>query len=431
MDIIETARAAEETANKLMPFLGINKQREITRLLFEIAKKDNLDPRQILPPQKAKNFEQAKTFLLQKRYPQTFGKIKTSSYYLPKLDLQSIPDAQTESAQFYPKNVYIEAAVKDSPLAARARKLFPLANFTITDKKGIFGSPNYSKRKETLVITEEKFDFVKPCPCTKGCFCCGYNLVNLGFGCCYECEYCFLQQYQNLHAIVLPANIKDFLAKIAADAPARKGIFPYTRIGSGEFTDSLVFDNLTNYSREIINFFRGREEFFEFKTKSVNIGNLLEIKTAPNITVGWSVNPQNIISSCEFLTPSLEQRLEAAAKVAKHGFKTAFHFDPVILHEGWKDNYKETILKIKNTVPPQSIMWISIGTLRFNRELKKFIETRFKNNKILDEEFTLDFDGKLRYPQEKRKEVYSYLVPIIKENIPNAQVYLCMENIAL
>jgi spore photoproduct lyase len=305
--------------------------------------------------------------------------------------------------------------------------MFPDANFNTLDKKTIVGNHNYSLRKDTLVITNENFDFIKPCPCTKGCRCCGYNLVNLGFGCAYECNYCFLQQYQNLHAIVLPANINDFLNKIP-QAKLSKGIFPFARIGSGEFTDSLLFDHITNYSADIVNFFRGRAEYFEFKTKSINIANLLKLEPAPNITVAWSVNPQNIICSAEPLTPPLKERLKAAAQVAGHGYKTAFHFDPVILHPGWRDNYKKVLEEIEQTVPKESILWISIGTLRFSRDLKKFIESRFKENTILDEEFLLGFDGKMRYPQEARAQVYNFMGPLIKQKFPAATAYLCMES---
>ena len=225
---------------------------------------------------------------------------------------------------------------------------------------------------------------------------------------------------------MLPANIRDFLEKIDK-TPLRKGPFPHIRIGSGEFTDSLLFDHITRYSFDIVEFFRGRTEYFEFKTKSANIGNLLQIPAAENIVVGWSVNPQNIIDSAEALTQPLEARLAAAAKIAEHGYKTAFHFDPVILHKGWRENYLSVIDKIKNAVPPQSIAWISVGTLRFSRELKKCIESRFKNNTILDEEFLLDFDGKMRYPKAIREQIYKTLAPALKKAFPHTYIYLCME----
>ena len=87
----------------------------------------------------------------------------------------------------------------------------------------------------------------------------------------------------------------------------------------------------------------------------------------------------------------------------------------------------DVIEKIQNAVPAESIAWISIGTLRFSRELKKCIESRFKSNTILDGEFLLDFDGKMRYPKALRKQVYETLAPALKKAFPETYVYLCME----
>lgn len=425
-DIFKLALQAQQRAQELLPKAGINKQRETARLIFEISKRDNCRPQDVLKQEKIANFEQAKKLLLALRYPVSYGKMPANSFYLPKLDLQALPQADLSKKDFLPQNIFIEKEFLNSPLAQRALKKFPQAKLTVLEKKTFCGSSNYSERKNSLVIIKENFDFVKPCPCTKNCVCCGYNLVNLGFGCAYECNYCFLQQYQNLHAIVLPANIEDFLAAIER-APLRKGIFPRIRIGSGEFTDSLLFDDLTLYSKDIVEFFRGRQEYFEFKTKSTNIQNLLKLEPAENIVVGWSVNPQNIIDGVEPLTAPLSARLEAAQQIARHGFKTAFHFDPVILHKGWQGNYTQVIEQIKSTVPQQSVAWISMGTLRFSRELKKCIECRFPCNTILDGEFVLDFDGKMRYPKEIRRQIYQTLMPKLKQAFPDTYIYLCME----
>ncbi len=427
-----TQKAREETETKF-PFLGVNKKRELTRLIFEIAKARCAraqDAGAVLP-QDIKNFEQAKRYLLQKRYPRAFANLRARDVYLPKLDLDfTLPSNKTPRA-FYPKVIYADKEVFESPVFLRAQAAYPNAQIKFYENGKIPPCPkHYSQRTEVLVISKENFDFIKPCPCTSNCVSCGYNLINLGFGCAYECAYCYLQQYQNLHAVVLPANINNFLAKIAG-AKLTKGIFPYIRIGSGEFTDSLLFDDITRYSGDIVNFFRGRSEYFEFKTKSVNIDGLLSVEAAPNIVAGWSVNPPQIIKTCEFLTPPLEARLEAAAKLARRGYKTAFHFDPIILHEGWRQNYAQTIKQIAQSVPQEAVVWISAGTLRFHRELKRFIETRFADNTILDEEFLLDFDGKLRYPAEVRKEVYCFIMPLLQKHFPNTYIYMCMESAAL
>ena len=53
----------------VLPDLGINKQRELGRLMYEIAKRDGLALSDILPAEKNLTFERAKKLLLQKRYP--------------------------------------------------------------------------------------------------------------------------------------------------------------------------------------------------------------------------------------------------------------------------------------------------------------------------------------------------------------------------
>lgn len=413
---------------KLLPALGPNKQRELLRLLYEIAKRDGTSPAEILPAEKNLNFERAKKILLQKRYPVNFKTARPNQFYLPKLELNAALEADLTPTPFYPKTIYIETSAKDTPLADRVRRLFPQAEFKETDGKTQVGSENFSKRLDTLLIHREKYDFLKPCPCSCGSAGCGYNLINLGFGCRFECEYCFLQQYQNLHAVLWPANIEEFLAKID-NGRFRSGPFDRPRIGSGEFTDSLVFDDITHYSAQLVPFFRARPHLqFEFKTKSINIGGLLQAGGRENVVVSWSVNAAPITEHAEHFTPDLPSRLKAACEVARAGYRIGFHFDPVIIYPGYQTDYARTVDQMASTLPHDKIAWISVGTLRFSRELKKQIETRFPANTILDGEFLLDFDGKMRYSAAQRLEAYQFLIPLLRKTFPKAVVYLCMED---
>ncbi len=423
-----TVQAAEEYVLGVLPKLGVNKRRELVRLVYEIAKRDGVPFSEILPAQKNLNFESAKKQLLARRYPVNFKTAAKDRFYLPKLELSPALQADLTPRPFYPKTVYIETSVQDSELAARVRAAFPNAQFKETDGKTQVGSPNFSRRLDTLLIHREKYDFLKPCPCSCAAACCGYNLINLGFGCRFECEYCFLQQYQNLHAVLLPANLDEFLNKIDG-ASFRKGPFDRPRIGSGEFTDSLVFDDLTRYSQKLVPFFRARPHLqFEFKTKSVNIGGLLEAGGCENVVVSWSVNSDKITDTAEHFTPGLSARLAAACEVARAGYRLGFHFDPVVIYDGWQQDYARTVEQMADTLPKDKVAWISVGTLRFSRELKKMIENRFPQNTILDGEFLLDFDGKMRYGDSQRKEVYQFLLPLLRKVFPHTHVYLCMED---
>lgn len=418
----------ENYVAQLLPQVGVNKLRELVRLLYEINKRDHAPLAAILPAQKNLDFQRAKKILLQRRYPVNFKTARKGQFYLPKLEIDSAQAADLTPRPFAPKTVYIEHCVQDSALADRVRRALPNATFHETDGKTQVGSPDFSRRLDTLFIHREKYDFLKPCPCSCGSAGCGYNLINLGFGCRFECEYCFLQQYQNLHAVLFPANVDEFLAKVD-QTPFRKGPFDRPRIGSGEFTDSLVFDDLTQYSAQIVPFFRARAHLqFEFKTKSVNIDGLLKIGGCENVVVSWSVNTHSITDKAEHFTPPLSARLHAACQVARAGYRLGFHFDPVVIYEGYQQEYADTIAQMADTLPHDKIAWISVGTLRFSRELKKAIETRFTHNTILDGEFLLDFDGKMRYSTAQRLEAYRFLLPLLRKTFPKTVVYLCMED---
>jgi spore photoproduct lyase len=323
----------------------------------------------------------------------------------------------------------------DSYLYNRIKTLYSKANFIEIEslkiflKKEKFSIAKYNNRRENLFLVNEKYDFFKPCPCTKNVKCCNYSILNIGYGCLYECSYCFLQGYQNVAGIILPCNLPDFLNREKIK-PIDNKMFFLPRVGSGEFTDSLIFDDITLFSNDIVKFFKENKDIsFEFKTKSTNIDNLLKLGGSPNIVISWSVNAEQMIKENEHCTPSLQERLKAAQECVKAGYSVGFHFDPVILYEDWKAGYKKTIENIFDFIDGKYIKWISIGSLRMVASLKKVIETRFLDSKILDEELLLSHDNKLRYDDNTRIKIYSYLVDLIRKQDSNVVVYLCMENV--
>ena len=204
------------------------------------------------------------------------------------------------------------------------------------------------------------------------------------------------------------------------------------RIGTGEFSDSLMLDHITEYSLPIIEFFsKHKNALFEFKTKSSNIENLLKAKHGGNIVASWSLNPQRIIDKNEFFTARLNERIKSAEKCIKAGYKAGFHFDPVIYFKEWKKEYANVIDLLFSRIKPRDIAWISIGTFRFKPELKPIIENRFPDNKILDEELLLGYDNKLRYPYGLRYNMYKFLLNALKRHSKKVPVYLCMEEISM
>jgi spore photoproduct lyase len=204
------------------------------------------------------------------------------------------------------------------------------------------------------------------------------------------------------------------------------------RLGTGEFTDSLALDHITKFSRSIVRFFRDRpRDIFEFKTKSDNIENLLSVNPSRNVVVAWSLSPQRFVDAYEFYTPSIARRLSAARKCADAGYRVAFHFDPIICSDGWREEYRNLVARLFDRIPGRSICWISLGTLRFSRPLKKIIENRFPKSDILNGELLPGFDKKMRYSRDVRLAVYKDMIRWIRRRNKRVTIYLCMEQRAL
>ncbi|MCX5781491.1 MAG: hypothetical protein NT145_02130 [Elusimicrobia bacterium] len=428
-----SVKKIESYVSKNFSRFGINKSREISRLIFEIAKSRAVSLEDLKIPDDEKNFNKIKSYLLEMRYPLTFGKTPKDEFYLPQVTINQKAQANISKFKFYPKNIFIEKSVFNHPLSRNILKIFSeskiqaISSLKEYSSNYSFNLKDYNKRTENLFLVRENYDFFKACPCTSNVLPCNYYLINLGFGCPFECSYCFLQGYQNFPGIIIPTNIESFFEKFKP-SDLKPGMFQFPRIGSGEFTDSLVFDHITGFSKKIIEYFSKYSDiYFEFKTKSSNIGNILSSLPSKNIVVSWSLNPQKIIDENEFYTASLEERIESAKKCADAGFSLGFHFDPIFYCEGWEKDYFGVIEKIFSKISPEKVLWISLGTFRMPKELKKAIENRFPNNKILDAELLLGKDLKLRYSQDVRIEIYSKMVKGIRKFSNKSIIYLCME----
>jgi spore photoproduct lyase len=416
-----------------------NQLRDLERLIFEIMKREQTSLEEITAYLEARfsqkqysgndKFFALKRALIERRFPLTSSRqrIDTKKVFLNKPQEPLIDNWQVKSP-FTPLKVFVEKEVKNSPLVKNFQKKFPkleveeLQSSSDYLKKNKF---NVAQLKKPLVfIVKEKWDFIKSCPCTKEHLGCGYWIFNLGFGCPFDCSYCFLQHYTNFPGIVLPANLDDFFKK--SDAFLSKLKKPI-RIGTGEFCDSLALDDITEYSLKLISYFKDKNVFFELKTKSAQISNLLTLAPPPNIVISWSLNPPSIIKNEELGTASLEERLEAAKKLQQKGYRVAFHFDPIICFGQWQKQYKALIDKLYSYLKPP-FAWISLGTLRCNRQLKPIAEQRFPQSSIFYGELFLGEDKKLRYPKFLRFQIYKNVLEWIRVYDLETPVYLCMED---
>ena len=282
--------------------------------------------------------------------------------------------------------------------------------------------------KQYLYLARQKGSFIKPCPCTPHYLGCNYYIINLDLNCPLDCSYCILQHYLSHPFITIHVNTDDLWNQL--DPFLKKNNRPL-RIGTGELGDSLVLDDLTERSCELIEYFRHKPKaVLELKTKTVNIDNILTAEPAPNVVIAWSLNTDAIAQVEEKGAAPVKERILAAEAVIRKGFRVAFHLDPIIRYPEWEQDYGELIQYLLTKIPIEKIAWISLGSLRFPSRLKEIIKERFPLSDIIYAEFIRGKDKKYRYFKPLRLELYTRIVDFIQkkrggENIP---LYFCMES---
>ncbi len=281
--------------------------------------------------------------------------------------------------------------------------------------------------KKTLRLLPFQGEFLKPCPGTREYICCGYHILHAGTNCPLNCTYCILQAYFNQPELRVFVNLESKLDSIGDQIDRNPDkIF---RIGTGEFMDSLALEPVVGWGEILLPFLSAKKNaVLELKTKTEQVDGLISSPWRDRIIISWSLNSPTIASREEQGAPSIRRRLEAARRCQAAGFTVGFHFDPMIEHQGWKDAYKRTVDLLDDLIDPNGVIWISLGCLRYMPVLKTVIRKRHPDSHILDGEFILGLDGKMRYFKPIRISMYTFLTRLLNQWHNDLGLYLCMES---
>ena len=318
----------------------------------------------------------------------------------------------------YTKEILDRAKLPWTVVSERQKPDDPADNF----------ADNLSAGKRQLYLCRNRGVFFKPCPGTREYQCCDYQVLNTGSNCPIDCAYCILQAYLNTPWLTCYVNIEQLFNELDTTLSAQPQKF--FRIGTGEFTDSLAIDRLTQLSGKLVPFIAGCDNaILELKTKSGVIDNLAKLTHNGKTVIAWSLNSPFMMRNQELRSATLEERLSAARQCAAWGYKLAFHFDPLVEHPGWEEGYAATIQRLYAVVPAEAIVWISLGALRFLPSLKEIGIKRFPATKIYYNEFIQGLDGKARYFRPNRVAIYQYIYRQLRQQAAAATcIYFCMES---
>jgi len=328
------------------------------------------------------------------------------------------------------QRLYIDQQAKDSAEVDTIIRRLDVPFEIVTDAQMVYdrvsAAPDpIQKAKTVLFLTCNKGAFIRKCPGTRSYTCCGYEILHIGTFCHMECTYCILQSYFHPPVLQYFVNHNDLFTELDSIFTDNE----IHRIGTGEFTDSLIWELWTDLSTKLVPAFAAQQQaVLELKTKTTAIDGLKKLPHNRKTIVAWSVNTARVIEEEERRTASLAARLKAAARCESWGYPLAFHFDPIVIYDGCEADYESVVKKIFSYVSPENIVWISLGTFRFMPSLKPLIQKRFPKSKIIYGEFITGLDGKMRYFKPLRIAVYQKIIDSIRKLAPQVCIYFCMED---
>ncbi len=331
------------------------------------------------------------------------------------------------------KTLFIEKHLYSHPITQNILKQFPQAQIKQLDNlQEVFGKvrkPYLQKRTNlNLFLGTKRGRLIKEAPPAYGLDGEPHYYYIHAYNCIYECQYCYLQGYFKSPDLVFFLNHEDIIKemeKVTLSHSSEKRIWFH----AGEFSDSLALSHLTQELPLYWDFFsRYPQACLELRTKSVNIKEILKLPVRKNIITSFSLSPDMQTRKFDLKTPSLKQRLKAISKLSDSGYPIGIHLDPVIYQEDFELNYQELLQLLKEVLPNNSLSYISIGVVRFTKEVYSDMQKNYPDSSILASELTKSFDGKIRYNRPMRLWILKKIQKMLHDHgYDKEKTYLCME----
>ncbi len=215
-------------------------------------------------------------------------------------------------------------------------------------------------------------------------------------------------------------------ASVSFDRVARRLGEP-TAFYLGKLQDGLALDPLTGYSRQIIPFFADHPTArLTMLTKSADVDNLSDLEHQGHAILSWTVNPTAVIEAFETNTPPLETRVTAMQSAARAGYPVRAVVMPVIPISGWEQLYQEFLADLLSRVP---LRRITLGSICSYPQAMRLTERRLGRENPISVQLDQSrmSDGRARFPQSLREEVYRHLLRTIRQRDENVEIGLCLE----
>ncbi|MEN2767429.1 spore photoproduct lyase [Ornithinibacillus xuwenensis] len=334
---------------------------------------------------------------------------------------------------FVPQLVYIEPRALEYPLGKELRNKFENMGIEIRETtshnqiRNLPGENHFQKyrtAKSTLVVGVRKtlkFDTSKPS---------AEYAIPFATGCMGHCHYCYLQTTMGSKPYIRTyVNVEEIFD--AADQYMKERAPEPTRFEASCTSDIVGVDHLTHTLKRAIEYF-GKSEHgrLRFVTKFAHVDHLLDAKHNGRTRFRFSINDDYIIKFFEPGTSRLQERIEAAVKIAEAGYPLGFIVAPIYLHDGWKDGYHEMFEKLEDALPAIARKDLTFEMIqhRFTKPAKRVIQENYPMTKLELDESKRKWKwgkygiGKYVYTNDEQEDIKDTLGSYINKYFPNAKI---------
>ena len=327
---------------------------------------------------------------------------------------------------FRPTCIYYEEKVKDYDLGKKLLEKYKdvpkiiIENHNNIEELRTKQNSEFPKLKQLLIIgTRKTHKYVENHKVSD------YLVPYTSSGCTAMCLYCYLVcNYNKCSYLRLFVNREEMLGKIIKTANQSYKDLTF-EIGSN--SDLILENTITgNLEWTIEEFGKNNKGYITFPTKFAFVDPLLNLNHNNRTIIRMSVNPQEIISKVEFGTSKLKDRIEAANKLKKSGYKLGILIAPVIMVEGWKELYDNLIKELKEKLSDEvkKDVFFEIIFMTYSYVHTKINEEAFPNaiNLYNKENMTGRGKGKYMYKQDLRKDGEEFFRDKLSKYFPNNKI---------
>lgn len=242
---------------------------------------------------------------------------------------------------------------------------------------------------------------------------------SFGFGCLFDCSYCYCKRYKT-EGLDIATNIGDILTAVNNHA-----MFTVIEKPNQTHESFITYDlgcnedlalHLKYYPWEyIFDFFKTHPRAMgTFATKYYN-PKLLEYNPEGKIRIRFSLMPQKISSILEPSTTLIKDRILAINEFIKAGYDVHINFSPVIVYEGWLEDYRELFEEVNSLVEEENKTKVKAEVIFLTHNENKHINNLTKGvkgesllwNPSLQESKVSQYGGKnIRY----RRDVKNHFI---------------------